>query len=296
MHVGGRGDRTVGVGGERGGHEQLRPVGAKRALGRGDLGGAEVRERRRTVRPHDQALGVHLPVRDARARGGRPRTCQEPRRSSSSTSSASSEPRVRPFASRTRSASPWSVSPAAIDRHHGHAAPLGGQRDERLVLDLLEPAGPDALRAPMPDRVPRGGHELAVRGIATEDLDEERPTLRRGREGEGHAPRLQRGVPGGGRLDAEFPEHLGHLLEGEPPAGRAEEQVRPGPPSRTRSGTRRRPRSEARPRARCRTAPRSRSATGRRAASAEPGPATPSRSRRWRRRSASPRRSAATWS
>ena len=109
--------------------------------------------------------------------------------------------------------------PRRDDRHHGDAAPLGGQREERLVLDLLEPAGPDAFRAPVPDRVPRGGHELAVRGVATEDLDEERPTLRRGGEGEGHAPRLQGGIPGGGRVDAEFLEDLGDLIEGEPPAG-----------------------------------------------------------------------------
>ena len=31
------------------------------------------------------------------------------------------------------------------DRHHGHAAAFGEQRDERLVLHLLEPAGADAL-------------------------------------------------------------------------------------------------------------------------------------------------------
>ena len=43
-----------------------------------------------------------------------------------------------------------------------HSASLGGQREERLVLDLFEPAGPDLFRASVPDRVPRGRDELAV--------------------------------------------------------------------------------------------------------------------------------------
>ena len=64
-HVDRRGDRTIGVGGERGRDEQLRPVGPHVAVRRGDLRGAEVGERRRTVGPNDEALGVHAPVRDA---------------------------------------------------------------------------------------------------------------------------------------------------------------------------------------------------------------------------------------
>ena len=99
-----RGDRTVGVERERGGHEQLRPVGAHRTLRRADLGGAEARERRRTVGPNDQALGVHLPVRDpelveasgapANSRARARRRCRR-----------LGEPSVRPFASITRIAS-----------------------------------------------------------------------------------------------------------------------------------------------------------------------------------------------
>ena len=87
------------------------------------------------------------------------------------------------------------------------------------MLDLLATPGQDALRAPVPDRVPRGGNELAVRSIPAEGLDEERLALGRGRHRERHASRLQRSVLGGGGFDAQFSEHLRHLIEGQPPSG-----------------------------------------------------------------------------
>ena len=64
-HVGCGGDRAVGVGQQRRGHEQLCPVGTERTRAGGHLGGTEVGERRRAVGPHEQGLGVHLSVRDA---------------------------------------------------------------------------------------------------------------------------------------------------------------------------------------------------------------------------------------
>ena len=86
------------------------------------------------------------------------------------------------------------------------------------MLDLLEPAGPDVLRAAVPDRVPGGGDELAVCGIATEQLDQQRASVGRGREGERDAPRLERSVLGRRRVDAELLEHPRHLIEREAPA------------------------------------------------------------------------------
>ena len=109
--------------------------------------------------------------------------------------------------------------------HHRYAVALGGQREERLVLDLLPSSGQDALGTPMPDRVPGGGHELAVRSIPAEGLDQERLPLRRGCDRERHPSSLQRGVLGGRGLDAQFPEDLRHLFEGEASAGRAEEEM-----------------------------------------------------------------------
>ena len=96
------------------------------------------------------------------------------------------------------------------------------------MLDLLEAAGPDAFRAAVPDRVPRGGHELPVRGIPAEGLHQERATFRRGSQGQGHASRLQRRILGRGRIDAELAEDPRDLVEGESPARGAEEEVNQG--------------------------------------------------------------------
>ena len=87
------------------------------------------------------------------------------------------------------------------------------------MLHLLEPAGADVFRATVPDRVPRGGDELPVRGIPPEHLDQERLSIGRGGEGERHAPRLERSVAGRRRVDAELLEHTRHLIEREAPAG-----------------------------------------------------------------------------
>ena len=106
------------------------------------------------------------------------RTRHAPLTRSTSISLASSEPSVRALASSTRTASPCVGLAGLEHRQHGHTAPLGRQRHERFVLDLLEPSHTDPLRAPMPDRVPGGRDELAVLGIATEHLDHERPSLR----------------------------------------------------------------------------------------------------------------------
>ena len=103
--------------------------------------------------------------------------------------------------------------------HHGDAVALGCQREERLVLDLLPSSSEDALRAPVPDRVPGGGHQLAVRGITAEGLDQERLPFGRGGDRERHASSLQWGVLGGRGFDAQFPEHLRHLFEGQPSSG-----------------------------------------------------------------------------
>ena len=109
--------------------------------------------------------------------------------------------------------------------HHGHAVALGGQREERLVLDLLPTPGQDALGPPVPDRVPRGGNQLAVSSIPAEGLDQERLAVGRVSHRERHASRLQGSVLGGRGFNAQFSEHLSHLLEGQPPSGRAEEEV-----------------------------------------------------------------------
>ena len=103
--------------------------------------------------------------------------------------------------------------------HHGDAVTLGGQREERLVLDLLPPPGQDALGPPVPDRVPGGGHQLAVRSIPAEGLDQERLPFGRGSHRERHPSGLQRGVLGGRGLDAQFPEHLRHLFERQASSG-----------------------------------------------------------------------------
>ena len=226
-HVGGGCDRPIGVHCERGGHEQLCPVGVQGTVRRADLGGSEARERRRTIGPNDQRLGVHLPVRDTvlvEAPESTPVAAEElvvdivsGERTERASVRVDDEDRIALVG-----------LPRRDGRHHRDAGPLGGQREERLVLDLLEPAGSDVLRASVPDRVPRGSDELAVRRIASEDLDEERVPSGRGGEGEGHASWLERGVAGRGGVDAELVEHVGHLVEREATAGRAEEEVHEG--------------------------------------------------------------------
>ena len=211
-------DRAVGVRGERGGHEQLRSVGMHRTGGRADLRGSEVGERRRPIGPHDQRVPAHVPVRDAllvEPGEGMPVTAEElvadvvgGERDEGASARIEDEERVA------------LVGLARRDRrHHRNAGSLGGQREERLVLHLLEPAGADVLRAAVPDRVPGGRDELPVRGIPSEHLDEERLSIGRGGEGERHAPRLERSVAGRGRVDTELVEQRRQLIEREAAAG-----------------------------------------------------------------------------
>ena len=103
--------------------------------------------------------------------------------------------------------------------HHGDAVTLGGQREERLVLDLFPPPGQDAFGPPVPDRVPGGGHQLAVGSIPAVGLDQERLPFGRGSHRERHPSGLQRGVLDGRGLDAQFPEHLRHLFERQASSG-----------------------------------------------------------------------------
>jgi hypothetical protein len=58
-------------------------------------------------------------------------------------------------------------------REHRDAGPLGQQRDERLVLDLLAAAqGEVRPVAPVPQGGPDGGEQLAVPGVPAVDLDQ----------------------------------------------------------------------------------------------------------------------------
>ena len=210
--------RTVGIGSERRRREQLGMVGVQRARGRRDVSGAEVGERRRAIGPHDQASARPPARARCRARGDRrgPATHRGGGRGRSRSHRAS---RACGRSHRARgAASPWWVSPASSTG--STATPprsAASVRNASCSTCWSRPAR-DPFRAPMPDRVPGGRHELAVLGVAAEHLDHERPALRRRREGEGHAPRLQGGISRRGRVDAELPEHLGDLVEGEPPA------------------------------------------------------------------------------
>ena len=134
-------------------------------------------------------------------------------------SSISSGPRVRsgrPVASVTSSASRWDAIPAATTGST-ETRPLGQQGDEGLVLDL----GPAAQRevrsvAPVPQRRPGGGQQLAVPGVPAEDLHQRAPAWPSAVAIA--APRS--GSPGGsGGLDAQVGQGVGDLGNGEAAVG-----------------------------------------------------------------------------
>ena len=125
---------------------------------------------------------------------------QIPCTTSSSTSCASSDPRPRPVISVTSRASRWVAIPAATIGQDRHARPLGEQRDERLVLHLLEPAEPEAgTFAAVPQRRPERREELAVPRVPAVDLDQELLTVGRTASTRTSATRSVRAARDGGR-------------------------------------------------------------------------------------------------
>ena len=116
--------------------------------------------------------------------------------------------------------------PGRHDRQDRHPRPLGQQGHERLVLDLLQPAEPQGgSLAPVPERRPDRGEELAVPRVPAVHLGEQRRALRGRRHDERDAARFERRVPEVGRLDAEVIQGRGDLVEREATRRRAEDQV-----------------------------------------------------------------------
>ena len=119
--------------------------------------------------------------------------------------------------------------PGRHHREHRDAGPLGQQRDERLVLDLLAAAqGKVRPVVPVPQRGPDGGEQLTVPGVPAVDLDQQRAPVRRLREGDGHAAGLQRRLAERGGVDTQLGQGAGDLVEGEPTRRGAEQQVDDG--------------------------------------------------------------------
>ena len=80
------------------------------------------------------------------------------------------------------------------DREDGDVGPFGEQRDERLVLDLLEATEGEGRRLiAVPQRGPDRGQELAVPRVSSIDLHQEGPAHARGRAHHGDSSGLQPG-------------------------------------------------------------------------------------------------------
>ena len=78
----------------------------------------------------------------------------------------------------TNRASPLPALPGDDEPRGSHPGPLGQQGDEPLVLDELESAQPRRpLRAAVPQQPPHRGEQLGIPGIASVDLDRQRPDI-----------------------------------------------------------------------------------------------------------------------
>jgi hypothetical protein len=119
--------------------------------------------------------------------------------------------------------------PGRHDREHRDAGALGQQRDERLVLDLLAAAEREVGGvAPVPERGPGGGDQLAVPGVPAVDLGQQRAPVGRPGGDDRHPAGLQRRLAQPAGVDAQLGQGVGDLAEGEPARRGAEQQVDDG--------------------------------------------------------------------
>ena len=119
--------------------------------------------------------------------------------------------------------------PGRHHREHRDPGPLGQQGDEGLVLDLLAAAQRQVGGvAPVPQRGPGGGEQLAVPGVPAVDLHQQRAPVWRLGGGDGHPAGLQRRLPEPGRFHAQLGQGVGDLVKGEAARRGAEQQVDDG--------------------------------------------------------------------
>ena len=166
--------------------------------------------------------------------------------------------------------------PGRHHREHPDPGPLGQQGDEGLMLDL----GPAAQRqvgrvAPVPQRRPGGGQQLAVPGVPAIDLDQQRaPARPLGGDDRSTAGRQRRLVEPRS-VDTQLGQGVGDLGEGEAARRRAEQQMddgrRPDPDGEGRDH----PDGEGGPQRHPGRPPRARPPVARRTGTAGPGTGRP---------------------
>jgi hypothetical protein len=119
--------------------------------------------------------------------------------------------------------------PGRHDREHRDPGPLGQQGDEGLVLDLLAAAEREVGGvAPVPERGPGGGEQLAIPGVPAVDLHQQRAIAGRLGGGDRHPAGLQWRLAQPGGVHAQVGQGVGDLVKGEPARRGAEQQVDDG--------------------------------------------------------------------